>query len=72
MARLIASIQAFLSHLRAPSGRSRSSRSGRRPPRRRNALTRSRGELLEARTVPSANPIVATAVQVNGFETAPL
>jgi hypothetical protein len=71
MTRLIASVQALLSHFQPQRGRGASRGRG-RPPRRRNVLGSSVCEHLEVRIVPSANPIVATAIPVNGFETAPL
>jgi hypothetical protein len=46
---------------------------GKRPTRQWSSLGRMHGgELLEVRSVPSANPIVANAVPVSGFEGAPL
>ncbi|HWB09244.1 MAG TPA: DUF4214 domain-containing protein [Pirellulales bacterium] len=71
MTRLIASVRALLSHFRPSRGRNASRGRG-RPARRRNVLGNSICEHLEVRIVPSANPIVATALPINGFETAPL
>jgi hypothetical protein len=69
VARFFYSLSAFF---RQPSVRPKSQKTGRHYCRRRNALGRLGHECLESRSVPSANPIVATALPVNGFETAPL